>query len=184
MSDTGLTDAARRISIQLTADDLARANMLHFRRTIVSRRTVIRLVIFWAIFMAIFLLLLSLLGEISTLLPFIAIYAASTLVGVFAVPLLVVLIFNGRAARKRFARDKPMQVPRTMEWDESGYRSQNQYGSVIMPWQEFIRAEENDRYILIYSVENYRIIPKRSLSDGQLHDLMNCMKNSNQKLLK
>lgn len=184
MSDTGLTDAARRISIQLTADDLARANMLHFRRTIVSRRTVIRLVIFWAIFMAIFALLVSVLGDISTLLPFFAIYAASTLVGVFAVPILVVLLFNGRASRKRFHRDKPMQAPRNVEWDENGYRSQNQYGSVIMPWQEFIRAEENDGYILIYSVENYRIIPKRHLTVSQLHDLLDCIRIGNPRLMK
>ncbi|MGI2031024.1 YcxB family protein [Rhizobium panacihumi] len=185
MSDTGFDTDTRRVSIQLNASDLKHASMLHFWRTLRRRGTIVRLLVFWLVFMAVFTLLISVLaGDISALLPFFAIYAGSTLLGVFVVPTVVMLAFGGRAAKKRFSRDRPMQVPRTVEWDENGYRSRNEYGTVIMPWQEFVRAEENDGLILIYSVENYRIMPKRFLAEAQLQDLRHCMRTGNPVLVK
>lgn len=185
VSDTGLDTDTRRVSIQLNASDLKHASMLHFWRTLRRPGTIVRLLVFWLVFMAVFTLLISVLaGDISALLPFFAIYAGSTLLGVFVVPAVVMLAFGGRAAKKRFSRDRPMQVPRTVEWDENGYRSRNEYGTVIMPWQEFVRAEENDGLILIYSVENYRIMPKRFLEEAQLQDLRHCMRTGNPVLVK
>lgn len=184
MTDTGFDTDTRRVSIQLNANDLKHASMLHFWRTLRRPGTIVRLLVFWLVFMAVFALLISVLaGDIFALWPVFTIYGGSTLLGVFVVPTIVMLAFSGRAAKKRFSRDRPMQAPRTVEWDENGYRSRNDYGTVIMPWREFVRAEENDGLILIYSVENYRIMPKRCLQQAQLQDLRHCMRTGNPALV-
>lgn len=129
MSDTGLPGAARQISIQLTSDDLAHANMLHFLRNMRRPRTIMRLTASWLIGMTFIVLLISLIDwRLPKLGPFFTIYLLSILAGLFVLPFLYMLAFNGRVSRKRFARYRPLQVPRVADWSEIGLRARPRIG--------------------------------------------------------
>jgi len=184
VNDAGLTNSGRHISFQLTAEDIAHANMLHFLRQMRKPKTIIRVATlgFAGVTVAVVIIHLQDWRPLRLLPLFIA-YLISV-PAILAANLLCMLAFNRRTSRKRFAKHRPMQVPKIVEWTETAFIHSNEFGTLNLPWRDFTKTEENLRYLLIEMTETFVIIPKRCLTEPQLQDLRYCMRAGNSALAK
>jgi hypothetical protein len=70
--------------------------------------------------------------------------------------------------KKIFKQQKTLQVPATVEVHETGFESENSYGSSRGEWSDFVGYKENKDYFIIYQSDvMYNIIPKRAFNDSE-----------------
>lgn len=157
------------ITFQLSEDDFLNGSLLAIRW---ERKT-------WLITATAVLLLLAL-GTYILLpssSPDIPAYGWSLIggtVGSFVVVVLTRYVFLPIRLKSRFAERKALYTESTLSWSQEGLTIENVNGHGLVPWSQFIKTRENDRFILLYTSQaKYLIFPKRFFADtGQLRSFV------------
>lgn len=87
---------------------------------------------------------------------------------VLALILLVNRRYAVRYARRNFAEQRNLADDYRITWDERGFESMSERGSIKQGWPEFHRWLENDALFMLFLSERLYVgLPKRALSSDQ-----------------
>lgn len=93
-------------------------------------------------------------------------------IGGFVGGLISRYILLPRRLKSRFAERKALHRKSTLSWDQKGLTVENENGHSIVPWSDFLKSRENEKFILLYtSRAMFLIVPKRIFTESdQLKD--------------
>jgi hypothetical protein len=87
---------------------------------------------------------------------------------VLALILLANRLYAVRYARRNFAQQRNLADEYRIAWDDRGFESMSERGSIKQGWPEFHRWLENDALFMLFLSERLYVgIPKRALSPEQ-----------------
>jgi hypothetical protein len=173
MDQVGL-DVERSASFTLTVEDYIHANRLNMIKAYQKPRTWLRLVVGIVLAIAIGAILHHRLpGNIALLVLLVAIMLILRLMFVYfvAVP---------AGCRKRFFENQSLRRPTVIRWSAERFELQRDDNrGARLAWKDMVDLAENDEVLVFYPAPRaMHIVPKRSLSESQVVDLLNCIAES------
>ncbi|BAF87718.1 unknown protein [Azorhizobium caulinodans ORS 571] len=168
MTETTLSQRGP-ISIQLTADDVARAYQLFQTQALLSARGVLSVLFLDLVTVGLTVFAIKALSGDDLPLP---------LAGMLAVLFPAVMIWstrwrNGRLARRIFAQQKSLNQPFTLAWTDEALQTQAPQGDATLPWRDLVKMKQDRHMILFFESDAlFRMVPRRVLSQAQQDDLL------------